>query len=179
MEWKAFDLRPDTPPEGIPRYDKPGEHRIGALVDGHLGEMAQEAGLVMKRAPITAYTRPAMEAAEYAKSQDKFDEFHLALFKAYWEDGKNLGDRGVLQEIASQVGMNPEGLDQALREGHYAQIVEDQVEFARQIGITGIPAFVIGRYLFMGAQSYDFFKVVMERALQDQTSAQAEAEQSP
>lgn len=168
MEWQAFDLRPDTPPQGIPRSDRPGEKRISMPVDGHLGEAAAEAGLIMKRAPIVAYTRPAMQATEYAKSQGKFDEFHLALFKAYWEEGTNLGDIQALQKLGASVGLNAAELGTALQEGHYAQAVEDQVELAREIGITAIPAFIVGRYLFMGAQPYDFFKMVMERALEDQ-----------
>lgn len=126
----------------------------------------------MKRAPIVPYTRPAMEANEYAKSQGKFAAFHVALFKAYWEEGKNLGDPAVLQGVAQQVGLDPEGLNHALQDRRYANEVEEQVEYARHIGITGIPAFTIGRYLFMGAQPYDFFKMVVERVIQEQTAAE-------
>ena len=172
VEWKAFDLRPGTPQGGIPRKDKPGEKRIGLAVEGHLGEMAQEAGLTMNRAPIVPFTRPAMEADEYAKSQGKFNQFHLAAFKAYWEAGKNLGDLAVLQQIAMDAGLDPAGLAQAILEHRYTDVVEEQVEFARQVGITGIPAFIMDRYLFMGAQPYDFFKMVADRVLQERVEAQ-------
>ena len=167
VEWKAFDLRPGIPQEGTPRTDRPGENKIGRPVDGALGETAREAGLVMNRAGLVPFTRPAMEAGEYAKSQERFDQFHKAAFKAYWEEGENLGDLGVLQRVAERVSLDPEGLARALRDHQYTGVVEEQVEFARKIGISGIPAFIVDRYLVVGAQPYDFFKMVVDRVLQE------------
>ncbi len=164
VEWRAFDLRPGTPPEGLPRQDTP-EQRIGQPVTGHLGEAAQEAGLVMKRAPITPYTRLAMEANEYAKERGNFDAFHKNLFKAFWEKGVNLGDVAVLQREAERSGLDPAELGEVLRERRYAGIVEQQVQEARAIGITGIPAFIVERYLFTGAQPYPLFQRVVEQVL--------------
>lgn len=169
VEWRAFDLRPGTPPEGIVRTPRPGEPSPGELVSGHLGEMAQAAGLVMRRAPITPYTRPAFEANEFAREHGRSEEFHLAAFKAYWEDGKNLGDRAVLKELAAGCGLDPDLLSHHLDHGTYAQQVQEQIDEAHGYGITGIPAFILGRYLFMGAQPYEFFQQVMERVLQEQS----------
>lgn len=165
VEWLAFDLRPNTPPEGIPRTDPPGEKRVGLPVDGHLGEMAQEAGIIMRRPPIVAYTRSSMEVGELAKAQGKFDDYHLGALKAYWEDGKNIGDLKVLQEIGAHAGLDPAEIAEVLQDRRYAQAVQGQVDFAHQIGITGIPAYIVGRYLFTGAQQYDFFKMVADKVL--------------
>jgi len=168
VDWQAFDLRPDTPPQGVPRQDKPGEQKIGKPVDGHLGELANEAGLTMIRAGMTPYTRPAMAACEYAKTAGKFDELHLALFKAYWERGENLGDTAVLQAAAASVGMDPAALAEALAGGAYAGQVQEQMDWAHSIGITGIPAFVVDdRYLLVGAQPYAVFKQLMDRVLEE------------
>ncbi len=130
--------------------------------------MAREAGLIMRRSPIVAYTRPSMEVGEFAKSQGKFDAYHLGALKAYWEDGKNLGDLKVLQEIGAAAGLDPQDVAQIVQERRYAQVVQDQVDFAHQAGITGIPAYIVGRYLFMGAQPYDFFKQVADKVLEEQ-----------
>ncbi len=175
MDWQAFDLRPDTPPEGLPRQDKPGEQKIGKPVDGHLGALAEQAGLTMIRAGMTPYTRPAMAAGEYAKTVGKFDELHLALFKAYWERGENLGDGAVLQAAAAGVGIDPAALAEALDGGAYAQQVQDEMDWAHRVGITGIPAFVVDdRYLLVGAQPYEVFKQLMDRVLEERRTVLGE-----
>lgn len=170
VEWKAFELRPGTPPQGIVRAPRPGDPEPGQPVTGHLGDMAQESGLVMRRAPVVPFTRPVFEAAEYAKAQGRFDEFHWAAFKAYWEDGKNLGDTAALKEIAYGSGLDPEGLKSCLETNQYTKTVEEQIEEAHHYGITGIPAFIIGKYLFMGAQPYEFFQKVVEQVQKEAAS---------
>lgn len=159
----------------MPRTERPGQSTIGKPVDGHLGDLAREAGLTMIRAPFIPYTRPAMQAGEYAKTVGKFDEFHRALFRAYWERGANLGDPEVLKAEAAATGIDPHGLEQALREGTFADEVQRQVDFAHRVGITGIPAFIVDdRYLVVGAQPYETFKRVMERVLDERRAALGE-----
>ena len=122
----------------------------------------------MRRAGITPYTRLAMEAGEYAKSQGLFDSYHLALFKAYWEEGENLGDSAVLVGEADRVGLDTTGLRTVLEERSLAGEVEDQVRYAHEVGIQGIPAFIVDhRYLFTGAQPYEFFRKVMHQVMEE------------
>jgi len=108
-----------------------------------------------------------MEAGEFAKSKGLFDPYHRALFKAYWEAGRNLGETGVLLEQAERVGLDSRELATALEEGRYTETVEGQVQFAHSVGINGIPAFIIDRYLFTGAQPYPIFKQVMDKVLEE------------
>ena len=144
-------------------------------MDGHLGDLAQEAGITMIRASLTPYTRPAMQAGEFAKAAGAFDAFHLALFKAYWERGANLGDTATLKELGASVGLDAAGLEQALGAGQFAEQVQQQVDFAHSAGITAIPAFVVDqRYLLMGAQPYAVFQQVMERVLEERRTSVGE-----
>ncbi len=170
VEWKAFDLRPGTPPEGLPRPDT-ADQQAGQPLAGNAGKAALDAGLLMRRASITPFTRPAMAAGEYAKEHGKFDDYHRRLFKAYWEDGKNLGDISVLKEEAERVDLDSKDLGQALEEGRYDAEVEHQVRFAHEVGITGIPAFIVdSKYLFTGAQPYQFFKQVVDQVIEERES---------
>ena len=129
-----------------------------------LRSYAEEAGLIMKRASITPYTMYALEATEYAQEQGLFDDFHLAAYKAYWEDGKNLGDIAVIEELASKCGLNWPELSERLYSGYYRETVMSQFQQAVNLGIRGIPAFIVGNQLFTGAQPYDIFKLAMARA---------------
>jgi predicted DsbA family dithiol-disulfide isomerase len=164
VDLQAFLLRPDTPKEGAPRQPRPGEE------DGQLSEplrtYAQEAGLTMRRSAIIPNTMYSLEATEYAQQQGAYEEFHHALYRAYWEHQKNLGDLAVIEEVAVECGLNWPELSHRLETGYYREAVLTQYQDAMEIGIRGIPAFLIGNQLFTGAQPYDVFKLAMSRAQQ-------------
>ena len=162
LEWKAYELRPGLPPEGIPRTPKPGE------VNGfppNLNERADELGLKLKRSPIVPCSRLALEVAEYAKEQGKFNQFHLTVFKAYWEEAKNIGLRSVIREIVQECGLNADEVERCLDESRYTQAIKAQSEEAKRSGINGIPAYLVGGFLIEGAQPYEVFQRAVEAAL--------------
>ena len=161
---KAFLLRPDIPPGGMPRKARPGED-TGSSLSEPLNTYAQEAGLIMRRPPLTAYTMPALEATEFASEQGQFQAFHQATYRAYWEHGRDIGQVTVLREVAQEVGLDPSALEQCLSEGRYRSAVQEQFQEALDLGFHGIPAFRIGEVLFTGAHPYDFFRRVMDEVL--------------
>lgn len=130
----------------------------------YLRERAEELGLKLKRSPIVPCSRPALEVAEYAKEQGRFDQFHLAVFKAFWEEGKNIGLRSVILETAQQSGLDTEDVDRCLNEGRFTRSVQAESEEAKQSGISSIPAYVIGGLLIEGVQPYEVFQGAMEDA---------------
>lgn len=170
VDWRAFELHPEISPEGEPRPDSAYMHAGGQASQ----RLAAEAGLVMRRPPFRTNSRRALESAEYAREHGRFDDYHLALFKAYWEDNLNIGQIPVLRQVAERVGLDPDGLEAALCDGRYAQAVEADLEESRQLGITGVPAFIIGRYLVVGAQPYSVFKRAAELALADRDQPTAD-----
>ena len=167
VTYKSFYLRPDMPPEGVERPPRDGE-QPGSPLTGHLGEVAEESGLVMRRAPLTPNTRLSFEASEFAKDMGLFEPFHRACYRAFWEEGVNLGQLPVLQQIGEQVGLDPATMEERLTSGHYTAVAKTQYEEALAIGVTGIPSFIIGRYFFSGAQPYDLFKRVAEMAQKEE-----------
>ncbi len=152
-------MRPGLPPEGIPRTPKEGEVNGFTPV---LRQYAEEQGLKLKRSPILPCSRPALEVAEYAKEQGRFEQFHLAIFKAYWEEAKNIGLRSVIREAAEKSGLDIAGVERCLDNGLYTQTVIEQSEEAKESGINTIPAYVIGGLLLEGVQPYEFFQKAME-----------------
>jgi predicted DsbA family dithiol-disulfide isomerase len=162
LEWKAYELRPGLPLEGISRTPKVGEMN-GFLP--HLSERADEMGLKLKRSPIVPCSRLALEVAEYAKEQGKFDQFHLAVFKAYWEEAKNIGLRSVIREIVQECGLDAGEVERCLDEGRYTQVIKTQSEEAKGSGINGIPAYIAGGFLIEWVQPYEFFQRAVESAL--------------
>ena len=168
MEGKAFLLRPDTPKEGTPRVLRPGESPDS--LSEPLRTYAEQAGLVMRRPPVTSYTMYALEASEYAKEKGLFARFHKRLYRAYWEDRQDLGDLEVIKNAADDCGLEWLELRDRLESSYYRTAIMDQFKGAVDLGIRGIPAFLIGEVLFTGARPYEVFKVVMDKVLEQKAA---------
>ena len=168
VESKPFLLRPGTPVEGKPRPLREGE-TTDQLAEP-LNTYAKEAGLVMRRPPKIAYTMYALQASEYAKEQGLFESFHKGLYKAYWEFGKDIGDLDVIKEVAIAEHLDWTELGPMLESNQYEESVMQQYTEAMDMGINGIPGFLIGRYLLTGARPYEFFQSIMTKAIAEQNA---------
>ncbi len=168
----AFDLRPGLPPEGISR-DEAGRGRVyppGYL--DHLTQTARDSGIEMKRPPLIPNTRKAHEATEFAKVAGLLLPFHRAVFRAYWESEENIGNIDVLCRIGSECGLEAEALRAALDEGRCASEVQEQIEWTRGAGITGVPTFIFEeRFALVGAQDYEVFRDLARRITEGRIEA--------
>ena len=119
----------------------------------------------MNRPSIVPSTRLVLEATEYAKQHGVGEAFHMAAYDAYWRESVDLGKPEKLRPIAESVGLDWPDLASNLEQRTQKETVEQQYEEALSVGVTGIPAYVLGRFFFTGAQPYELFKQVAERAL--------------
>ena len=165
----AFDLKPGIPPEGVLREQV---YAGRVYPDGYLDnmrQMAADGGIEMKRPPVIPNTRKAHEATEFARehgSAKTLLALHRAVFRAYWTDERNIGDSAVLCAVAASCGLDALALQEALEDGRYVPVVEEQMQWARAAGITGVPTIVYeGRFAVVGAQDYEVFLDVARRAL--------------
>jgi predicted DsbA family dithiol-disulfide isomerase len=108
---------------------------------------------------------PAHEAALWADTHGDGETFRRAVYRAYFADGLNIGQPDVLAELARGANLDPEALRQALADGVYREAVQEQFEYARAVGVTGVPAYVAGNYLMVGAQAYEVYQQLVEAAL--------------
>jgi predicted DsbA family dithiol-disulfide isomerase len=163
VEWRPFYLFFDTPPEG---RDLP-EHVVRARAAGseeRLKQIADSYGMPFVSTPRIYNTRLAHEATEYAREHAKPNEFHDFVFHKVYADGRDVSQWGVLGEAAREAGLDAEDMQRAVEAGKYTAQVEAQVRQAYQIGVTGVPTYVIDkRYAIVGAQPYEVFRDVLTR----------------
>ena len=170
IDWRSFELRPEPEPTLDPNAEY--LHRVW---NQSVYPMAQERGMVLKLPPVQPRSRKAHEAAEFARQAGRLDAMNNALFKAFFEDGRDLADIEVLLDIGQSVGLDAGELREALTSGRYEQrVIEDQ-QLARQIGISGVPALIVTAgaqvYLVSGAQPYEAVKNVIARAIADSNAS--------
>lgn len=168
VEWKPYELHPEIPAAGLEPERIFGNRRRGDDYMGMLREEGVSEGLTINAPAVIANSAAALEATEFARDQGReaFDCLHHKLFEAYFRDGQNIGDRGVLLRLAAACGLDGDELDAALDDGRYRSRIRASIETARQAGITGTPTFIFDdRFALVGAQSYDVFKSVTERIL--------------
>ena len=76
----------------------------------------------------------------------------------------------MLRSVAEEVGLNAEEMQREVEGEKYKAVVEDQVRRAYQIGVTGVPTYVINdRYAIVGAQPYEVFKRALEQIANQNT----------
>jgi predicted DsbA family dithiol-disulfide isomerase len=102
--------------------------------------MAEQRGMTLRLPPVQPRSRLALEAAEFSKEAGAFPAFHLGVFRAFFEEGRDIGNVRVLGDLAAAVGMDREALIHALKVGSYTSRVMFDQEAAHRLGVSGVPA---------------------------------------
>lgn len=128
--------------------------------------MARERyGLAINSGPFGIDSRPALVGAKFAEAQGVGEAYHDAVFRAYWQDAKNIEDVDVLAAVATAVGLDRDQFLAALDEPTYQNEMMADVQQAFQYGLSGVPALVYNnKYLVTGAQPYELLVEVAEKA---------------
>jgi predicted DsbA family dithiol-disulfide isomerase len=170
VEWRPFYLYWDVPLEGQDLPDYVRRARANGSEE-RLKSIASSYGMDFKSTARIYNTRPAHEATEYAREQGKANEFHRTLFRKVYAEGQDPSNWKVLRAAAEEVGLNADEMQQVVQSGRYTDYVAEQVRWAQQIGVSGVPTYVINdRYAIVGAQPYEVFKNALTQIMtrQDQ-----------
>ena len=140
VQWLPFQLNPGLPPEGIPRAEyrkaKFGSLERSRQMDARGSEEGRGEGIefAFERMETQPNTTQAHRLIALAENQNAVVD---ALFKAHFEQGRNIGDPKVLAEIAAQCGVK--GWPEA---AHDVSKIEEEV---RELGISAVPTFIFER----------------------------------
>ncbi|GLR53340.1 DsbA family oxidoreductase [Shinella yambaruensis] len=164
VTFRPYQLNPDMPAEGIDHKKHLAEKLGGdeAVTRAHemLAGLGQEAGIAFDfpAVKISPNTLDAHRLLRWAmiEGPEVQNRVAVALFKAYFEEGRNVGDRTVLLDIAEACGMDRAVVTALFSAGADVDSVKEEIGMARDMGVTGVPCFIIdNKYAVMGAQSVD------------------------
>ncbi len=165
VKWVHFPLHPDTPQEGRTLADMfAGRgYDIDKMYEQMRARMQAE-GLPYGKRTMTYNSRLAQELGAWADTQPGGEAIHDALFRAYFVDGRNIGDREVLVGIAAATGLSAEGAREVLEKRTHQATIDADWEKSRQYGVTGVPTFVAGNQVVVGAQPYEALEDLVRQA---------------
>ena len=165
VKWRPFYLYFDTPPEGRELPERVKQARAQGSEE-RLRQIAQSYGMEFVSTPRIYNTRLAHEATEYARVHDKGNEFHKVIFRKVYAEGQDPSQWEVLRAAAEEVGLDADEMQREVEDEKYMAEVVDKVRWAYQIGVTGVPTYVINdRYAIVGAQPYEVFKGALEQIM--------------
>ncbi len=158
IEWHPFQLTPEMPREGVDKHAyRAAKFGADQLTPVHLRlkEMSRAAGAEIdpdtpKRIPNTL---DAHRLIHWAGLEGRQTAVVSALFRAYWREGRDIGNAGVLADIAAQAGMDRAMVARLLASDADADDIRARDQDARQKGVNAVPTFLIAQqYVVSGAQ---------------------------
>ncbi len=158
IEWLPFELNPDMPADGMERAlyraRKFGAERAAQL-DAQMAELGRQEGIdfAFGRMMRTPSTRRAHMLIAAASQHGRADPVVDALFRAYFEEGRDVGDPDILRQIGVAAGLEREIVDDALASEQLRQMVEAVEQQAAEMQVAGVPFFIVDRkWAVSGAQ---------------------------
>ena len=169
LGWRPFQLNPDIPAEGMDRQDylraKFGDS-AGRNYD-RITEIGREVGIpfAFDRIKRTPNTILAHRLIRYATREHRQDEVVETLFRGYFTQGEDIGNPETLARLAATAGLDAGVVETYLAGAEDDDTIRAEDTFARQIGINGVPCFIIDRqYAISGAQPAEAFLEVFDLA---------------
>jgi predicted DsbA family dithiol-disulfide isomerase len=173
VRWHPFQLNPELDIDGVDRADYVSQ-KFGdraATVYDRVTNVGLEVGInfafdKIQRQPNTRKAHSLIAACEEDPLQERMVQ---ALFDAYFIQARDLTDDAVLEQIAAEIGLPEQLINDALHSpGSISRIQRADIQ-AREMGVQGVPFFVFnGRLAVSGAQASDTLLQAMQEACDSQ-----------
>ena len=174
VHWRAFQLNPDMPTEGVDRASyraaKFGSEARGRELDAQVAAAGRAAGLefrheLMRRTPNTIDAHRLIHWAG-ERSLALQSTVKEAIFRAYFQEGRDIGQPEVLAVLAGEAGLDAEAAATFLASGEEAEEIRAEDAGFRQMGLSGVPTFALdGHVLFSGAMPAERIAEAIRRGL--------------
>lgn len=155
INWCFLEIHPENSAEGEPvtSLNYPSEHWNQLMLN--LKRLAEEENIPLSEHLFTTNSKDALLLGEAAKScgRETFYKLHDALFSAFFVDGKNIGDRNILREIAHDCSIGDSIIEDAWNNPQYQHRLQQNFTAARKYRIQGVPSFIFGERVLTGVVS--------------------------
>ncbi|MFT3747110.1 MAG: DsbA family oxidoreductase [Agriterribacter sp.] len=171
-EWHSFQLDPDLisgDDKNLYGYlsERKGiSYQQSVEMHKHVTDMAAEVELKYNfDKAVIANSFDAHRLIQLAKTRGLGDAAEERLFRAYFTEGKDVGNHAVLKKLGNDIGLKDTEVDEMLASNAYTENVQHDIHEAAQIGVRGVPFFVFNRkFAVSGAQPPEVFLQALQQA---------------
>ena len=175
-----FPLHPETPPEGLTLEQLFAGRNIGiTAAQARMKQLMDDEGLPYGERTMTYNSRLAQELACYAQTQPGGERIHEQLFQAYFVNRVNIAAVAALVEIGTRVGLEAEACRDVLASRRFRDDVDGDWNRSRALGIRGVPTFVVGQNMVVGAQPREVLDELLEHAGAKRRGSMHAGDESP
>jgi len=164
LRWSVFPLHPETPKEGMELTELFG---IGAeqitTMQARLRRVAAAEGLPLAQRSRTYNSRRAQELGKWAQERGKEEPYRLAVYRAYFVEGRNIALVDELAAIAAAIDLPEEEARAALAAESYAAAVDADWKRAGELGVTAVPTHLCAGRRLVGFSPYEDFVRLIAR----------------
>jgi len=174
VTYHAYQLDPTLPPEGKPfrqvmEAKMGGAERLNPMLQ-RVTEAGAAVGLTFRFDKVTRMPSTLMAHRITALlPEDRKQEWVDGAMRAYFEEGRDIADWSVLAGLLAEIGQDAEEIEGRLGAGEGSSEVERDFQTARDMGITGVPFFIInGKYALSGAYPSSQFLAAFRKIAQEE-----------
>jgi len=160
IRWRELELHPADQPDPDPAYLQRAQEAAA--------DLAARYGIPMRAEVVTTLTsrsRNALLGLEHARDHGCADAYRDAVFRAYWQAARDIGDLTVLAELAADLGLDVQAFRRAVVTEAGGKRLQTTRAEALRLGLRGLPAFVAGDAMASGAQPVEVLERLVERSL--------------
>jgi len=167
INWCFLEIHPENSALGEPTasLDYPSEQWNSLMTN--LKTVAIEEDIPIAEHTFTTNSKDAILLSEYCKTlgRDIFYQLHESLFTAFFVDGKNIGDRNILKEIAYSCGIKDKTIKSAWQDADTQKRILYNFEYARKFAIQNVPSFIFGERILTGVVKESTMRAAAEDLL--------------
>ena len=161
IEWKGIEIHPEYPSQGKKRGKTAKSVRFAEIIN----EAAKEDSLKIKLPGFATNSRLSLEASEFAKTRNRFKEFHTGVYEAYFLEKQNIGDINVLLDVAEKASLHRDELNECLQgRTMYGKIEENKME-AQDDMVLGVPTLFLRSFPVHGDQPLETLRTLIRRSV--------------
>jgi len=159
----AFPLHPETPEEGLTLADLFAGRALDIPGILHrLKQVAGELGLPLADRTKTYNSRLSQELSKWAEAEGKGDEFHNAVFRAYFVEGMNIAKVDTLVGLSESIGLPGDEARRVVQERTFREAVDADWTRSQVLGITAVPTVIMGARGIAGFQPYEVLEQLLK-----------------